>query len=360
MALVGGLVLGVAANADGSAGGVSASRTSGSESAGTTGKARPGWWHRLRPQLIFTAGRYGGFAIGGALLGTIGSTARLPGPALAVATLVAALVMAVLGVRLTGLSPRVSGWALRLPGGLSGSLGRDRGVLIAGAGTFVLPCGFTQAMQVYAISLGSPLRAATVMLLFAVGTTPGLLGLGAVGTLAGRGSRSGRGRTVIGTGSPTPAGEPPRGVALRAVGVLVLAFAALNAGAGLRALGVELPALPGSSLTTAAEPRTVSPNVRLDGHVQVVGLTQSSDGYSPAETTVWAGIPIKWTIDITSGYACSSFVRIPSLGVSADLPKTGRYVLDVPALKVGSTPFTCVMGMYGGRLRAIPRPTARG
>ena len=29
-------------------------------------------------------------------------------------------------------------------------------VLIVGAATFLLPCGFTQAMQLYAISLGSP------------------------------------------------------------------------------------------------------------------------------------------------------------------------------------------------------------
>jgi uncharacterized protein len=340
MALVGGLVLSVAAGA-----------------AATDPVADPAarWWRRLRPQLVFTAGRIGGFAVGGALLGAVGSVAQVTGPGLAVGALAAAAVMAVLGVRLTGLSPRLSGWTVSLPGRWGERLGRDRGVALAGAATFLLPCGFTQAMQVYAISLGSAPAAAAVMALFAVGTAPGLLGLGTFGSLAGS-SRAGSSEADGRRAATAAISRRFNGVALPAVGVLVLTFAVVNAGGGLRALGVDVPALPGGSASAATLPGQVSPNVRLEGGVQVVGLTQSVDGYSPADTTVWAGVPIKWAIDITSGYACSSFLRIPALGVKADLPVSGHHVVDVPALKVGTTSFTCAMGMYGGHLRAIPAP----
>lgn len=319
MALVGGLVLSV-----------SASRAEGTTSAPADGGD-------LRPHLIFTAGRLVGFAVGGALLGVIGSAARLPGPVVALITLTAAAFMALLGVRLTGLSPRLSGWALTLPGRWNErfGLGRNRGLLAAGAATFLLPCGFTQAMQLYAISVGDPVVASAVMVAFALGTTPGLLGLGALGSLSGRGDRS--------------------GTALRVVGVLVLAFAVVSGTGGLRSLGMPLPSLPASGAPQLAT-GTVSPNVRLDGDVQVVTMTQNGHGYSPAHTTVWAGIPIRWTIDVTAKFSCSAFLRVPSVGIKADFTTEGQQIVDVPALQVGTTKFACVMGMYGGSFRAIPRP----
>ncbi|MEI6118848.1 MAG: sulfite exporter TauE/SafE family protein [bacterium] len=52
--------------------------------------------------------------------------------------------------------------------------------LVTGALTFFLPCGFTFAMQVYAISTGNFLQGALVMGIFALGTLPGLLSIGAV------------------------------------------------------------------------------------------------------------------------------------------------------------------------------------
>jgi len=49
--------------------------------------------------------------------------------------------------------------------------------LITGALTFFLPCGFTFAMQVYAISTGNFIQGALVMGIFALGTLPGLLSI---------------------------------------------------------------------------------------------------------------------------------------------------------------------------------------
>ncbi len=44
--------------------------------------------------------------------------------------------------------------------------------VLLGAITFILPCGFTQSMQLYSLSLGSPFASALTMLVFATGTLP--------------------------------------------------------------------------------------------------------------------------------------------------------------------------------------------
>jgi hypothetical protein len=93
----------------------------------------------------------------------------------------------------------------------------------------------------------------------------------------------------------------------------------------------------------------------LAGDVQIVTMTQTVDGYFPPDSTVWAGIPIRWTIDATARFSCSAALRVPSAGVSVDLTE-GTHVIDVPALPVGTTPFSCAMGMYVGSFQAIPRP----
>jgi len=59
---------------------------------------------------------------------------------------------------------------------------------------------------------------------------------------------------------------------------------------------------------------------------------------------------------VTTAFSCASFLRVPAVGVRADLTTKGRHIVDVPALKPGTTPFTCVRGRYGGTFRAISLP----
>jgi sulfite exporter TauE/SafE len=48
---------------------------------------------------------------------------------------------------------------------------------LSGALTFFLPCGFTFAMQLYALSTGNFWMGMAVMAIFAIGTLPGLLSI---------------------------------------------------------------------------------------------------------------------------------------------------------------------------------------
>jgi sulfite exporter TauE/SafE/copper chaperone CopZ len=320
MALVGGLVLSISA----------------SHAASTPPDTERSFAGRMRPHLVFNAGRITGFVVLGALLGTIGGAFSVPTRLMGVVILAVAAVMAILGIRLTGVSPRVAAWAPHLPTRLATVVSRgsrdtqytDLRAAALGAATFLLPCGFTQAVQLYALTTGSAVSAGLIMGVFALGTTPGLLTLAAVPEVA--------------------TGSRRRGVALRAVGVVVLAFALVNGSAGLRLLG----------WTSTADDQvasSVSPNVTLNAGVQTVTMTQTPRGYTPADTVVYAGIPITWIVESTSKWDCSAFLRVPSTGTSIDLQE-GRNAIDLPPLPEGTTSFTCVMGMYSGTLQAIPAP----
>jgi sulfite exporter TauE/SafE/copper chaperone CopZ len=177
MAMVGGLVLALSA--------------SHAAKLAATGSTLPGFATRMRPHLAFNVGRIVGFGFFGALLGLLGSSLSLPTRAMAVLVLAVAVFMFLLGMRLTGISPRMAAWSPKLPAGIGRALGINSAVegesnysdikaAGLGAATFFLPCGFTQAMQIYALSTASPLMAGMVMATFALGTTPGLLALASV------------------------------------------------------------------------------------------------------------------------------------------------------------------------------------
>ena len=243
----------------------------------------------------------------------------LPTRLMGTLALAVAVVMFLLGIRLTGISPRMAAWSPRLPAGLAGLIGidaaptrpyRDTRTALVGAATFFLPCGFTQAVQVYALSTGSPASAGLIMATFAVGTTPGLLAVATVPEIA-----TGR----------------ARGTVLQVIGVVVLAFALLNVTSGLNLLGIT------SATSTTVVARQVSDNVTVANGVQTVHMTQTRDGYTPADTVVHAGLPITWSIQATSKWECSAFLRVPDLDISVDL-QDGPNTIQLPALPPGTCP----------------------
>ena len=246
-----------------------------------------------------------------------------------------AILMTILGTRLTGVSPRLAAWSPTLPPSLGRGLGLDGGRITGysdgraaalGAASFFLPCGFTQAVQVYALSTGSPVIAGATMAAFALGTAPGLLALAGLPSLV-----------------PTAA----RPTLLRLVGVVVLGFAVVNATGGLRLAGVSLPL---GTATVAAAPAG-DPTAE----VQFLHTFQGADGYFPANASIYAGRPTRWIVESLDSNSCATFLRVPGLGIAATLQK-GENVIELPALRPGSVPYTCSMGMYGGVLTVVAEP----
>jgi sulfite exporter TauE/SafE/copper chaperone CopZ len=135
-----------------------------------------------KPIFLFHSGRLLGFAVLGGVLGFIGHAIGVSYVFSSVLGIIAAFVMILLGANLLGLFTKNT---IALPSSVFSFFRKVEhetfAPLIVGVGTFFLPCGFTQSMQVAALSSGSVASGSLIMLSFALGTLPmlGLLSFGA-------------------------------------------------------------------------------------------------------------------------------------------------------------------------------------
>lgn len=182
---------------------------------------------RLKPQLMFHAGRMIAYFTLGGVIGSVGTAFTLsPGTTFAIGILVA-IVMLILGLNLLD----VFAWAKKLQPSMpqilaqraAGALTLKRSLtpFLVGVATFFLPCGFTQSIQIYTLSTGSFLRGGLTMLSFSLGTFPVLV-LASVGSCQiGKSSWSGG--------------------FFKSVGLVVIAFALFNIVNCLVVMGIIPP-----------------------------------------------------------------------------------------------------------------------
>lgn len=202
LAIVGGLVLSLSANS----------------------AKEGGTW---RTPVLFHLGRLGGFFLLGGLVGVIGSALHLGLMANVILSSVVALVMLILGVNLLEVFHFTKKLQLTLPTRFSRHImqgsKRDHYLapLLIGIGTFFLPCGFTQSMQLYALSTGSFVQGSLTMLVFALGTLPML--------------------ALLSFGALNIAHKPWKGVFFKTAGIIVIALALLNFTNALATVGIIQP-----------------------------------------------------------------------------------------------------------------------
>src|SRR3989338_9551806 len=133
--------------------------------------------------ILFHAGRLVSFALLGGLLGALGGAIGINFTLTAILGLIASLVMLLLGLNLIGVFAKSK---ITLHPGIFNFFRKIEHKtltpLIVGFGTFFLPCGFTQSMQVAALSSGSFMSGLLIMFSFALGTLPilALLSFGSV------------------------------------------------------------------------------------------------------------------------------------------------------------------------------------
>jgi len=180
-----------------------------------------------RSQALFHIGRLGGFFILGGAVGLLGSSLHLGLTANIVLSALVALVMLILGVNLLDVFHVTKRLQFTLPARFSKRVmdGSKRDHYLApalvGIGTFFLPCGFTQSMQLYALSTGSFTQGALTMFVFALGTFP-MLALLSFGTL-------------------NIAHKPWKGIFFKTAGLIVIALALLNLANALATAGIINP-----------------------------------------------------------------------------------------------------------------------
>ncbi len=125
---------------------------------------------------LFHAGRLVSFSVLGGALGAIGSAIGINFTFTAILGILASAVMLLLGLNLIGVFEKNK---IVLSSGIFNFFRRIEHKtftpLALGFATFFLPCGFTQSMQVQALSGGSFMSGLIIMLAFALGTLPMLL-----------------------------------------------------------------------------------------------------------------------------------------------------------------------------------------
>ncbi len=278
---------------------------------------------KFTPHIYFNLGRVVGFGFLGGVLAMLGSAIQPSASTLGLMTIIIGGVMIFLGLKLVEIFPALKEKSISLPKSISKFLGINKeqkeyshkGSFITGALTFFLPCGFTQAMQLYAISSGSFWSGAAIMALFALGTAPGLLGIGGLASIF--------------------KGKKAR-VFFAATGIAVIILGWVNIGNG-------------SQLVFQGKARnTVAGTSSSSADVQEVKMTQAGSGYSPSTLTVEKGKKVKWIITSTNQFSCASSIVMPKYGISKNLVK-GENIIEFTPTETGEIPFSCSMGMYRGK-----------
>ncbi|HTK04878.1 MAG TPA: sulfite exporter TauE/SafE family protein [Candidatus Eisenbacteria bacterium] len=297
---------------------------------------------RMKPVMLFVGGRLASYTLLGGAIGLAGKAISPPPLATGALIILAAVYMILMGLDMLGLAPS---WLLRLMPKMPKSLGRrildadgrEHPVMpaVLGGATFFLPCGFTQALQLYALTSGSFAAGATVLGGFALGTAPMLLGIGwASSSLKGR------------------AGA----MFFRFAGALVVVLGLWNVQNGLTVAGhpLALPKFEVPAATADAGTAKEDPNVAVEGDTQVITMTLLGQEpfYAPSDRfTVKAGKPVRLVIN-GLGMGCRSMFQIPKFNVKLALSKPVNVVEFTPTA-TGEAVFSCSMGMYRGSLNVV-------
>lgn len=139
--------------------------------------------------ILFHTGRLFSFAVLGGVLGALGQAIGINFTFTAILGIIASLVMLFLGFNLVGIFAKNH---ITLPSNIFNFFRKIEHKtltpILIGFGTFFLPCGFTQAMQVASLSSGSFLSGMLIMFAFALGTLPmlALLSFGSASFAHGR------------------------------------------------------------------------------------------------------------------------------------------------------------------------------
>lgn len=298
-------------------------------------------YQKFKPHVYFNIGRIISYTLLGGTIGALGSVLTVSTKTTGFLTIFVSFIMIILGFQLLNLFPWLRRFQPKMPKFLahriynvSGSKSKGAPFFL-GASTFFLPCGFTQALQLYILTKGSFTVGALTMLAFSLGTLPALASLGAISSF------------VKGTFQKH---------FLRFAGVFVVLLGLFNVNNGL--------ALTGSSIDLTQIFRPNNGIVQTDnvkkaqiiGGKQIVSMKISGLSYSPSNFTVIQGVPVEWHVDGTEAQGCARVIVVSQLNIAEYLPGQGEKIINFIPRQTGSIAFSCPMGMTtrGSAFEVVP------
>lgn len=296
-------------------------------------------WRVFKPVLYFNVGRLASYTLLGGLIGLIGS-AMAPSQLLTgLITILASIVMIVVGCRLLHIFPVLDRFIPRPPKAVShffqvyGERHPKVAPFLLGASTFFLPCGFTQSLQLYVLSRGNPTEGMITMLFFALGTLPALLSLGALSSFV-----KGKAQHTF----------------LKCAGSLLVLIGLFTVSSGFSLTGVSIPQV---SLNKGSQSASVAiPVARIEDGKQIIDMSVDDLEYSVPHFTLKQGVPFEWRVDGKKAFGCAQVLTVPSMNITKRLSGSDITIIAFTPTKIGTFDFRCSMGMTtpGASFTVVP------
>lgn len=305
----------------------------------------PSKFAALRPSFLYNLGRVVSYTIVGAIVGALGSVISFSGTFKGIVQLLAGVFMVIMGINMLGIFPFFRKLTPKMPKVFARSIHKQKAgsnsPFYVGLLNGLMPCGPLQAMQLYALSTGSPLSGALSMMLFSLGTVPLMFGLGALSSVLSK--RFTRKAMTVG-----------------AVLVVVLGMSMFTQGWALSGFTMPelLPQAAQQSAQTPAEKDIIGGDTgtTIENGVQLVASTLAPGKY-PA-ITVQAGIPVRWTINAPerSINGCNNRIFIPEYNIEYAF-QPGENVIEFTPERTGKFQYSCWMGMIRSTITVVEAGT---
>lgn len=276
-----------------------------------------------KPHLLFHLGRLITFALGGGILGLIGSWFSLSGVWFTYLTIIVALILLSLALNILGLMPSLTKFGFHLPKAILKyweklkNSNHNFAPLLLGFITFFLPCGFTQSMQLFALAQADFALGATTLFLFALGTMPVLFILGL---------------------SSTKIQNLKSIVLEKALGIIILLFALYTLLAGMSHYGLGLPFFY----------KNQNQAIVSQDNIQTINMAVTYSGFEPNVFKLKKDVPVRWVIDGRQISGCTNQIIVPDFKIKKDLV-AGENIVEFTPTKTGKINFSCWMGMVRGQ-----------
>ena len=290
-----------------------------------------------QPILLFLVAKIAAYTLLGFLLGALGSVFSLTPVMRGVLQIAIALFMLGNALRMLNIHPIFRYFSFEPPASVRRLIRRkaknqqsNLSPIFLGLMTILIPCGVTQAMMALAVSTGSPIIGAAILLAFTLGASPVFFLL---------------------TYLATKLGSLMEKYFVRFVALILLIFGFISMDTGLSLIGFPYTVSRLSSAVQAAAPQNaqlaVTHNINATG--ADVEILVKDDGYYPYRVVAPAGVPVRLHLITRDTHSCSRAFVIPSLNIQKLLWETGEEVVEIPAQTAGSElAYSCSMGMYNG------------
>jgi len=289
-------------------------------------------YSKLKPSFLYNFGRVTSYTILGGAVGALGSVFSISLKGKALISLIAGLFMIIMGINMLGLTSKLRKIMPRLPKTLTNKIDSKKNInrpFIVGLLNGFIPCGPLQAMQLYALGTGSFLTGAFSMFIFSIGTVPIMFAFGVFSTILSLKFTK-------------------QMMKVSAILVVILGVVMGNRGFSLAGINIADTVLSPLGISLNQDGKFV--NAVIKDSAQTVTTKLEPGRYQPI--TVYAGVPLKWTVFADKGTlnGCNNEIIIPQYGIRKKL-ELGENIIEFTPIQAGTITYTCWMGMINSTIK---------